>query len=237
MPSPLAPGSLSKVSEKALKQAKPSGLKALGTQLPENWTPDDELCEQVKREFGMMDEDVRIELLSFHAYNATNGAFSQNWRSTFLTWCKRWREHRDKQAPPQLELTKSTPKRREDDWPPDYLEQFWAFYPPGRKTGKKAVGAKLDVIRRHGDVTFDRLMAGLRRYVDSSPDPQYTKAPEVWLNKGCWDDELIFKEAPDGKTQTAVDPSKLGFAGLSAHARRATAPVERPAPEDLEPLN
>jgi hypothetical protein len=229
--------SLSRVSEEASKEAKRSGLKSLGTQLPENWTPDDELCEQVKSAFGMTDDDLRSELLGFHAEHAAKGTFSQNWRASFITWCKRFREHRDKQAPPRLELTKSPPKRRGNDWPPDCLEQFWASYPPGRKTGKKAVGAKLDVIRRRGDVTFDRLMAGLRRYVDSRPDPQYTKAPEVWLNKGCWDDELVFKGAPDGKTQTAVDPSKLGFAGLAAHARRATAPVERPAPEDLEPLN
>jgi hypothetical protein len=228
--------SLSKVSEKVLQEAKPSGLKTLGTQLPENWTPDDALCEDVKRDFGLTDDDLRCELIGFHADRAAKGTFSQNWRASFVTWCKRWREHRDKQPPPRLDLTKSPPKRREDDWPPDYLERFWASYPPGRKTGKKAVGAKLDGIRRRGDVTFDRLMAGLRRYVGSSPDPQYTKAPEVWLNKGCWDDEHVFKGAPDGKTQT-VDPSKLGFAGLSAHARRAAAPVERPAPEDLEPLN
>jgi hypothetical protein len=229
--------SLSKISEEVLKEAKPSGLKSLGTQLPENWTPDDELCEQVKREFGMADEDIRSELLGFFAEHAASGTFSQNWRASFVRWCKRWREHRDRQAPPRLELSKVPQKRRDDDWPPDYLEQFWAFYPPGRKTGKKAVGAKLDVIRRRGDVTFGRLMQGLQRYVDSRPDPQYTKAPEVWLNKGCWDDEYVFKGAPDGETQTAVDLSKLGFAGYAAFGRRTATPAERPTPEDLEPLD
>lgn len=77
-----------------------------------------------------------------------------------------------------------------DDWPADYLDVFWREYPPGRKTGKKAVAAKLAGIRKRGEITFERLMAGVRRYAGSSPDPQYTKAPEVWLNKGCWYDEI-----------------------------------------------
>lgn len=229
--------SLSKISEEASKEAKPNGLKSLGTQLPADWTPDDALCEDVKRDFGLTDDDLRSELIGFHADHAAKGTFSQNWRASFITWCKRWREHRDKQALPRLELSRVPPKRRDDDWPPDYLEQFWAFYPPGRKTGKKAVGAKLDAIRRRGDVTFDRLMAGLRRYVNSCPDPQYTKAPEVWLNKGCWDDEYAFKGAPDGKTQAAVDPSKLGFSGFGAHARYSAMEAERPDPADFEPIN
>jgi hypothetical protein len=85
-----------------------------------------------------------------------------------------------------------------DDWPADYLDVFWREYPPGRKTGKKAVAAKLAGIRKRGEITFERLIAGVRRYAGSSPDPQYTKAPEVWLNKGCWDDEItLFERAPE----------------------------------------
>lgn len=137
------------------------------------------------------------------------------------------------------EKTSAPKRRREDDWPADFLDRFWALYPVGRKTGKKAVGSKLETIRRRGDVTFAYLMEGLQRYVDSRPDPQFTKAPEVWLNKGCWDDEHLFKGGVNGTSQTAIDPSKLGFASLGAHARRAVAEPgpERPAPEDLQPVN
>jgi hypothetical protein len=77
----------------------------------------------------------------------------------------------------------------QDDWPVDYGEQFWVRYPPGRKSGKKAVLAKLATIRKNREVTFARLMDGLSRYVESMPDPKYTKGPLVWLNQGCWDDE------------------------------------------------
>lgn len=129
-----------------------------------------------------------------------------------------------------------SPRLREDDYPPDAFDRFWTLYPPGRKGAKKATASKFDGIRRRGEVTFERLMAGLQRFIDSRPDPQYTKAPEVWLNKGCWDDEY-FNRGSHGKTQGAVDTSQLGFAGLAALARRGPPESQRPSPEDLEPIN
>ena len=102
-----------------------------------------------------------------------------------------------------------------DDWPPDFLEIFWKQYPPGRKTGKKAVAVKLGKIRKTGEVTFSRLMLGVSRYAGSNPDPQYTKAPEVWLNKGCWDDEHVRRNETDRNGN-----SKVGFSGLAARLRR-----------------
>lgn len=83
-----------------------------------------------------------------------------------------------------------------DDWPENYLDVFWSKYPPGRKTGKKAVAAKLAGIRKRKEVTFATIMLGVTRYAESGVDPKYTKAPEVWLNKGCWDDEItMFTDA------------------------------------------
>lgn len=130
-----------------------------------------------------------------------------------------------------------SPRLREDDYPPDAFDRFWTLYPPGRKGAKKATASKFDGIRRRGEVTFDRLMAGLQRFVDSRPDPQYTKAPEVWLNKGCWDDEYIQRGGFNGKTQAASDISKLGFSGIASRLRAGFAETERPAPEDLQPIN
>jgi hypothetical protein len=104
-PSAAPPGSLSQAP--APEKPGSQGLKALGSPLPENWTPDDELCETVKREFGMTDDDIRSELLAFHAKHAAEATYSANWRATFTTWCKRWKEHRDKQAPPRISLSKS----------------------------------------------------------------------------------------------------------------------------------
>lgn len=122
----------------------------------------------------------------------------------------------------QVVKKKESPRLREDDFPPDAFDRFWMLYPPGRKGAKKACAAKFDGIRRRGEVTFERMMAGLQRFVDSRPDPQYTKAPEVWLNKGCWDDEY-FKGGSNGKTQGADT-----FAGLAARIRSGT-------PREAEP--
>ena len=77
-----------------------------------------------------------------------------------------------------------------DDWPEDFFDRFWQRYPPGRKTEKKEVLAKLLRVRRDREVTFAKLMAGVDRFVATNPDPKFTKAPLVWLNKGCWDDEF-----------------------------------------------
>ena len=76
-----------------------------------------------------------------------------------------------------------------DDWPEDFFDRFWARYPPGRKTEKKAVYAKLERIRRDREVAFAEMMAGLDRFVATNPEPKFTPAPLVWLNRGRWDDE------------------------------------------------
>lgn len=73
------------------------------------------------------------------------------------------------------------------------LQEFWDAYPPGRKTGKAAVGRKLESLLRAG-IAEETIMAGVRRYAATKPDPQFTKGPLVWLNQGCWDDEITITE-------------------------------------------
>jgi hypothetical protein len=116
---PPAPPSDSLSVSKAVSKKEGQGLKALGTQLPETWTPDGELCEQVRSEFGMTDENIRAELLAFHAHHAQSGAFSANWSASFFTFCKRWKEHKDKQAAPRVEFNRASPgtfQPTEKDW-------------------------------------------------------------------------------------------------------------------------
>lgn len=91
---------------------------------------------------------------------------------------------------PSLEPSKKEPSKK-DIWPADFAECFWREYPPGRKTSKTAVFAKLEKIRRGGIITFELLMAGVRRYAQSGTPPEFTKGPLVWLNGGCWHDEII----------------------------------------------
>src|SRR5579859_51885 len=142
-PSAAPPGSLSEATAKVLKEvaAKPSALSsAIGTELPATWTPDEELCQDVKREFGMYDHDISTELVAFHAHHAAAGSFSANWRASFLTWCKRWREHRDKQVKPRVEVSKTTEPKRQmslDDAVAMFARLgFWSKYSPVNDVSK-----------------------------------------------------------------------------------------------------
>jgi hypothetical protein len=126
-PSAVPPDSLCEGSSKVLKKVSSPRLKALGHPLPKTWTPDPKLCEDIKREFGMTDEDIRSELLSFHSEHAAKGTFSANWRASFMTWGKRWKEYRDTQAAPRVELSKAPAKPfvpTDADW--DKAASFYA---------------------------------------------------------------------------------------------------------------
>ena len=103
-------------------------------------------------------------------------------------------------------LEKGPPTSVVDDWPEDFFDRFWQRYPPGRKTEKKAVLAKLLRVRRDREVTFEKLMAGVDRFVATGPEPKFTPAPLVWLNKGRWDDEFALgaKAAGAGSTMFEI---------------------------------
>lgn len=147
MPSASPPGSLSEISNRA-KEGLKEGMRPLasfmGSQLSETWTPDDELCTKVTADFGMEHADIQAELQAFHAHHAANGSFSANWRASFVTWCKRWREHKDKQAPPRVEVSNTAPKR-----PQEFTEADWdreaGFY---ARTGRWSRGAGPDPMSR-----------------------------------------------------------------------------------------
>jgi hypothetical protein len=82
---------------------------------------------------------------------------------------------------------KDPPLRVVDDWPENFGDAFWQAYP--RKTEKLAAMKKLVTLRKSGIVTFEDLMAGVKRYAAIPREPQYTKQPTTWLNAGCWTDE------------------------------------------------
>jgi hypothetical protein len=72
-----------------------------------------------------------------------------------------------------------------DDYPEGYQEAFWKLYP--RKIGRKAAFLKLKTIRKTGEVTFARLMAGVKKI--PMGEPKFIPHPTTWLNQGRWDDE------------------------------------------------
>jgi len=101
VPPPSAPETLSpKVSASPSRK----GLAALGSPLPDKWVPDEQLCAKVTADFDMTEEDLQREVPAFHAFNVSQGAYSQEWNGTFYLFCKRWAEHKAKQPAPRIEL-------------------------------------------------------------------------------------------------------------------------------------
>jgi hypothetical protein len=104
------------------------GSSLIGTPLPEDWTPDKALCAKVKADFGMTDQDLASELPAFHALNVSGGMLSKSWSNTFYLFCKRWKEHRDKQAQPRIELSKPPAAKRISDFTETDWDGIVAFY-------------------------------------------------------------------------------------------------------------
>ena len=108
----------------------------------------------------------------------------------------------------------------DDDWPPDYLDQFWRAFPPFRRQAKAKVGIKLAKIRKEGQVTWAILFDGLRKFAATNPG-EYAPAPMVWLNDGRWDREYG-KVQQNGKATHSLG----GFSGLSERLKRTTSDAD-----------
>lgn len=80
----------------------------------------------------------------------------------------------------------------------EQFDEFWSSFPGwapprGRKTDKpKAMEVfKRIVLNRHRKglrATADEIVAGAKRYAQSSPDPEFIPMPTTWLNGGRWAD-------------------------------------------------
>jgi uncharacterized protein YdaU (DUF1376 family) len=108
---------------KAIEVSKEVSFNPLGTTLPESWIPEatDQATASV---YGMNDDDLRAEVLTFHAYNAQHGTFSKNWSATWQMWCARWKEReaaKPKLIAPRVEVNNQpTP----ENW--DRACKLWA---------------------------------------------------------------------------------------------------------------
>jgi hypothetical protein len=89
---------------------------------------------------------------------------------------------------PQSSLRSDSAQARVTDFK---FEEFYEAYP--KHVDRKAAEAKHKTVVRSG-VEADFLIAAAKRYAldckTKNTDFQYIKSPLVWLNKGCWDDEL-----------------------------------------------
>jgi hypothetical protein len=71
----------------------------------------------------------------------------------------------------------------------EVFDVFWAAYP--RKQEKAEARKRFRILTTGKDaVDPQAIIDGARRYAsDPNRDPDYTKLPPTWLNRGCWEDE------------------------------------------------
>jgi hypothetical protein len=106
-------------------------------------------------------DDINAELPAFHALNAQGGTLSKDWNATFRLFCKRWREHKDKQAPPRIEMSRpaSDPVNSrlwaptEKDW--DGAVKLWASIDRwsaqfGPDPASRSCRCPKEILERHG---------------------------------------------------------------------------------------
>lgn len=137
--------------------------------------------------------------------NSKNANDNNDGSSVSLRERRRTRAHQE--PDPEIEKKENPPK------PPvpgggiiDQFEEWWAAYPPSvRKvakgeclalfrqavTGQRRPGksGRSQKVLDHGLVAAEQLIAAVKRYAATKPDPEYVPAPATWLNQGRWLDD------------------------------------------------
>jgi hypothetical protein len=97
---------------------------------------------------------------------------------------------------------------------------FWNAYP---KRVEENAALKAFIVAVQGGVDPETLIAGAKRYAieRAEKNPDYTKHPATWLNKGCWTDEAA------GATVLDNDGNVIAFAGRRGEPEPTEAEVRR----------
>lgn len=94
---------------------------------------------------------------------------------------------------PKGDLLGDLPEASKQDAEGDHFAEFWKAYPTGpRKTDKPKAKLAFNAIvagKRKGIDKMDPavIVAAVKRYEASNPDPQYVPLPTTWLNGARWD--------------------------------------------------
>jgi hypothetical protein len=109
---------------------------------------------------------------------------------------------KDNEFPKLSSSVSPTRKLRARDADADGFADFWAVYP--KHINRKSALSKYAKITANG-VAQMQLLNAANAYsafcVSQGIEARYIKAPDVWLNKGCWEDELDLK--PNGYARPA----------------------------------
>lgn len=129
----------------------------------------------------------------------------------------RWRQNRSGVGVTRRNKTlRDVTPQQQDDWPPDFREQFWLQYP--NKVGKADALRSLDRARKSG-VGWLELMVGLARYVSKTDDRPWCN-PATWLNQQRWTDE----PANGGRNGHRASPVGSAFDDLIARSEGLGSP-------------
>ena len=107
----------------------------------------------------------------------------------------------NKQLKAKLAKYENPPTNEQDKQ--DFINNFWTPY--GKKGNVKTTIKRWKALSK----TKQKLaMDHVPKYVKATPDKQYRKNAEVYLNQECWNDEL-----PEGARETVVrqKPTKEGL--------------------------
>lgn len=91
-------------------------------------------------------------------------------------------------------------KNNNTDYSKDFLN-FYSLYP--RKVGKLGAYKKWETIIKKVDPV--KIINGLKAQLEAemfSKEEKFIKHPEVWLNKGCWEDDIIIKKEENKTTKS-----------------------------------
>lgn len=88
---------------------------------------------------------------------------------------------------------------------PDIFENVWAMY--GRKGNKKTSLLRWNNLTKKAK---KQALQHIPRYVESTPEIQYRKNFETYLNQEAWNDEIIIGNGQRGQQQTGGATGGLG---------------------------
>ena len=89
------------------------------------------------------------------------------------------------------------------------FETVWEMYE--RKGNKKTSEKKWATMKNH---CREAALKHIPQYVESTPDKQFRKNFETYLNQECWNDEIIFKQQKSNATNqssTRINSKQLEF--------------------------
>jgi uncharacterized protein YktA (UPF0223 family) len=68
----------------------------------------------------------------------------------------------------------------------ELFDRFWNIY--DKKTSRDKCLTKFKKLKPE---EMEKIFSTIEKYIESTPDKQYRKNPETYLNNKCWNDEII----------------------------------------------